>query len=291
MSRPVIIEVAVNGPTRKDQQGQVPISVDELISDGLDCLAAGASIFHHHDDFRTFADKEPMSMARRSAEVFTELQCQFPRALMYPTANAYHLGDGTKMWQHHEHLNEMGLIDMALLDPGATLLWRPTESGAPGSGILYGYTPRDIANINERCRALRLAPSIACFEPGYIRLIASYARAGALAAGAFVKFYFGTDRQPFGLPPSTAALDLYLDVLTGTGLPWACATLGGDIVQSGFAEEVLARGGHLRIGLEDFESDRQVSNLELLTEAIDLVKKCGNHVANHDETRQILGIR
>jgi len=74
-------------------------------------------------------------------------------------------------------------------------------------------------------------------------------------------------------------------------LPWACATLGGDLVQSGFAEEVLARGGHLRIGLEDFESDRQVSNLELLTEAIDLVKKCGNHVANHDETRQILGIR
>lgn len=291
MSRPVIIEVAVNGPTRKDQQSSVPISVEELISDGVECLAAGASIFHHHDEFRSFPDKEPISMACRSAEVFTELQRQFPRALMYPTANAYHLTDGVKMWEHHEHLAEMGLIDMALLDPGATLLWRPTESGAPGSGILYGYSPRDIAHINERCRALRLAPSIACFEPGYIRLIASYARSASLADGAFAKFYFGTGRQPFGLPPTTTALDLYLDLLTDTDLPWACAILGGDLVRSGFAEEVLSRGGHLRIGLEDYEGERQVSNIELLTEAVDLVKRCGLRVATHDETREILGIR
>ena len=291
MSRPVIIEVAVNGPTRKDQQSSVPGSANELIADGLECLAAGASIFHHHDEFRSFPDKEPISMARRSAEVFTELQRQFPRALMYPTANAYHLTDGVKMWEHHEHLAEMGLIDMALLDPGATLLWRPTAQGGPGSGILYGYSPRDIATINSRCHQLQLAPSISCFEPGYLRIIAAYARTGELAPGALVKFYFGTDKQPFGLPPSTTALDLYLDLLADTDLPWACAVLGGDLVRSGFAEEVLSRGGHLRIGLEDYEGERQVSNIELLTEAVELVKRCGLRVATHDETREILGIR
>lgn len=291
MSRPVIIEVAVNGPTRKEQQPRVPISIDELISDGLECLAVGASIFHHHDEFRSFPDKEPLSMARRSAEVFTEIQRQFPRALMYPTANAYHLSDGVKMWEHHEHLAEMGLIDMALLDPGSTLLWRPTDDGGPGSGILYGYSPRDIATVNSRCRDLQLAPSISCFEPGYVRIVAAYARSGQLAPGALVKLYFGTDRQPFGLPPSTAALDLYLDLLADAQLPWACAVLGGDLVTSGFAEEVLARGGHLRVGLEDYEGDRQVSNHELVAEATEVIRRSGNTVATHEETRAILGIR
>lgn len=291
MSRPVILEVAVNGPTRKEQQPRVPVSIDELINDGLECLALGASIFHHHDEFRAFPDKEPLSMARRSAEVFTELLRKFPRALMYPTANAYHLADGVKMWEHHEHLAEMGLIDMALLDPGSTLLWRPTDNGAPGSGILYGYSPRDIATINSRCRDLNLAPSISCFEPGYVRIVAAYARSGQLASGALVKLYFGTDRQPFGHPPSPEALNLYLELLADSQLPWACAVLGGDIVQSGFADEVLARGGHLRVGLEDYEGERDVTNAELVAEAVEAILRSGNTVATHDETRDILGIR
>jgi uncharacterized protein (DUF849 family) len=112
-----------------------------------------------------------------------------------------------------------------------------------------------------------------------------------LAPGALVKLYFGTDRQPFGLPPSRAALDLYLDLLADAQLPWACAVLGGDLARSGFAEEVLARGGHLRVGLEDYEGDRQVSNHELVAEAIEVIRRSGNTVATHEETRAILGIR
>ena len=62
-------------------------------------------------------------------------------------------------------------------------------------------------------------------------------------------------------------------------------------MQTGFADEVLARGGHLRVGLEDYEGERYVSNVDLVAEAVEAILRSGNTVATHDETRDILGIR
>lgn len=289
-SRPVIIEVALNGGTTKLAQPHTPITVDEIIGDALECIDAGASIVHQHDEFAAFPDKQPRSMAELSARVYREVRRQHPTVLMYPTANGYHLRDGVKMWEHNELLAEEGLIDMALLDPGAVLLWRHTEQGGVGRGILYGYSPRDIEHIAARCRALRLAPNIACFEPGYVRVVAAYLASGMMPDGAFVKFYFGTARQPFGLPASDSALDTYLDLLAGASTTWAVAVLGDDTVRSGMARAAIERGGHVRVGLEDYEGERSPRNAELVAEAADLVRSMGHTVATPEETRKILGI-
>jgi len=50
MSEPVIIEVAVNGVTRKAENPHVPIEPDEIATDALACMAAGAAIVHNHID-------------------------------------------------------------------------------------------------------------------------------------------------------------------------------------------------------------------------------------------------
>lgn len=289
-SRPVIIEVALNGGTTKASQPHTPISIEELIADAHDCIAAGASIVHQHEEFAAFPDREPRSMASLAAEMYRAVQRDHPKVLMYPTANGYHLRDGIKMWEHNEYLAQDGLIDMALLDPGAVLLWRHSEDGGVGRGIMYGFAPRDIEHIASRCRELHLAPNIACFEPGYVRVVAAYLASGKMPPGAFVKFYFGTPRQPFGLPATESSLDTYLDLLDGESTTWAVAVLGDDTVRSGMARAAIERGGHVRVGLEDFEGDRHPRNAELVAEAAELIRSMGHSVATPEEAREILGI-
>ena len=46
------------------------------------------------------------------------------------------------------------------------------------------------------------------------------------------------------------------------------AVLGGDVVECGLAELAIRRGGHVRVGLEDYAGPGEPSNLDLLRAAL-----------------------
>src|SRR5439155_686329 len=117
--------------------------------------------------------------------------------------------------------------------------------------------------------------------------------------GAMVRFYFGGDHNPmdgvagglsFGLPPTRKALDAYLEMLEGSGLPWAVAVMGGDAAQTGIAQLAIERGGHVRIGLEDHAGPRQPTNRELVEEVVALAKAIGRPIADCATTKAILDL-
>jgi uncharacterized protein (DUF849 family) len=95
-----------------------------------------------------------------------------------------------------------------------------------------------------------------------------------------VKLYFGGDASPFGLPPTRPSLDAYLTMLEPEGLSWSVAVLGGDVIGCGLARLALERGGHLRVGLEDYAGARQPTNQELVREAVALCAEVGRPVAS-----------
>jgi uncharacterized protein (DUF849 family) len=108
-----------------------------------------------------------------------------------------------------------------------------------------------------------------------------------------VKLYFGGDEgflSGFGLRPTPTALDAYLELLDGCDVPWAVAVLGGDVVDVGIARIALERGGHLRVGLEDFAGARQPTNEELVQEAVAVANEVGRPVATCDEAAKLLGL-
>jgi len=133
------------------------------------------------------------------------------------------------------------------------------------------------------------APSISIFEPGFLRVTLTWQRCGRLPPGAMVKLYFGGELE-FGLPPTAAGLDAYLELLEPSGLPWSVAVLGGDVVGCGLAERAITRGGHVRVGLEDWAGAGEPSNLELLRALVDLVERLGRQPATIRDARRILGI-
>jgi uncharacterized protein (DUF849 family) len=294
-SDPVIVEAAINGQTQKDSNPKVPRSSDEIAEDALRCLDAGAAIVHTHITDITVPGE-------RAAELYLEhfrpvLEVR-PGALLYPT-----LGFGTSMEERLAHIprlvEAMGLR-IGLVDPGSVNLGGADARGLPVPiDFVYANTPRDIRYAVDQCRDLELGPSIAVFEPGFLRHALAYARAGALPRGALLKFYLGGERgymgpgQPglgFGLPPEPWALDVYLRMLEGFPLPWSVGVLGGDVFAHGLARHALERGGHLHVGLEDYAGDAQPTNQEIVRHAVELCREVGRPVASPAQAAGLLAL-
>lgn len=285
--RPVIVEVALNGATRRHRNPNVPISPEELAADALACIDAGAAIVHQHD-----ADgaESPERTAEQSEAMYRLVLAERPDAICYPTATFV---DGIEgRWGHNQLLAEAGFLRMAYADPGSVNLG-PTAVTRPkgASPFVYDNSMADWEHKVAACQRLGLAPSIACFEPGFLRVVLEYHDTGRLPAGAFTKLYFGAGGAfLFGLPPTRWALDTYLELIGDRPLRWAVAVLGGDCVASGMAAWAVERGGHVRVGIEDHSSDGHPTNVDLVRAAVDVIEAAGAHAASPDEAADLLGM-
>ncbi|MCA2249417.1 3-keto-5-aminohexanoate cleavage protein [Mycobacterium intracellulare] len=92
------------------------------------------------------------------------------------------------------------------------------------------------------------------------------------------------------MPPSATALAAYVELLDGTGLPWAASAVGADLVRSELCGAALDAGGHLHVGLEFFAGGRTPTNLELVTEAVEATAAAGRKVATSAEAAALLGL-
>lgn len=292
---PVIIEAAINGVTNKARNPRVPCAPEEIAADALACLEAGAAIVHNHVDVLGSG----AAVAERQLEGWGPILAARPDAILYPTVGFG--GDVVARYAHIALLAGAVPMRMSVFDPGSVNLGGIAEDGLPGGAIDFVYTNTfgDIRHMAALCDAHRLGPSISIFEPGFLRATLAYHRAGRLPAGAFVKFYFGGDADylggrgrgvGFGLPPTRAALAAYVEMWEGTGLPWAVAVIGGDVIESGVAALALEQGGHLRVGLEDYAGRRQPANVELVREAVALAAAVGRPVATCRETMALLAL-
>lgn len=222
-------------------------------------------------------------------EAWRQVLAVRPNALLYPTMASG--GPHTTIEERYAHipaLFEAGVSRIGLVDPGSVNVGPTTPEGLPDGGATYLNTFDDARHMFSTCLELGLAPSISIFEPGFLRVVLAYHEHGFLARGALVKLYFGA--RNWGLPPTPASLDAYLAMLEGTGLPWSVAVLGGDLLGLELARYALRRGGHLRVGLEDYAGPGTPSNTELVERAVALCKEEGRPVASCAEAQALLGM-
>ncbi|MEX0782060.1 MAG: 3-keto-5-aminohexanoate cleavage protein [Dehalococcoidia bacterium] len=290
MPAPVIIEAAVNGGTPKRRNPNVPRAPDEIAADGLRCLAAGAAIVHNHNDEPVIGGASSVHDPAPYADAWRAILAERPDAILYPTMASG--GPRTTFHERYGHivtLAEQGILRMGLVDPGSVNVGGLGPDGLPAAiDTPYINSLADARRMFEVCDRYGLAASISIFEPGFLRVVLAYHAAGRLPRGSLVKLYFGGDSSPFGLPPTLPSLEAYLAMLAPTGLPWSVAVLGGDVIACGLARLALDRGGHLRVGLEDYAGPRQPSNEELVREAVALCTDAGRPAANCTEAWAIL---
>ena len=290
MALPVILEVASNGITTRAQNPAVPREPKEIAEDALACFAAGAAIVHTHTN-------EPMLPPAEGAALYLEayrpILAKRPDALLYPT-----VAPGRTIEERYGHtalLAEAGAIRCGALDTGSVNLGAALPDGWPmPMDYVYTNSPNDIRFMAELCRKHRLGPSVAVFEPGFLRVVLAAEKRGALPAGTLVKLYFsaggylGGGEPIFGAPPIREALEMYLAMLAGSKLPWAVAVIGGSLLDSAIARPALERGGHLRVGLEDFFTAK--SNVDEVQRARALCQELGRPLATPTEAAALLAL-
>lgn len=289
---PVIIEVALNGATSRTINPNVPLDYAVIDAEALACAEAGAAIVHSH--------VEPNLYGERAADAYMKSWegtiAARPDLILCPTSTASK--DMVEKWSHVPALARRGAISMGVLDPGATTLWDSGEDGLPDKRATNYVTPHaEIDYVVDQLHEYRLGPSIAIYEPNYLRVALAYERAGRLPAGTLVKLYFGGDHNwfsgrktgaTFGLPATLTALEAYLEMMERSALAWSVAVIGGDCVGSGMARWALERGGHVRVGLEDHVGSETPTNLELVRALTALCEEVGRPIASSSSARQML---
>ena len=148
----LIIEVAINGETKRARNPHVPRTPEEIITDVNRCLDAGASIVHaHSDDIR----RSGAAAADAYAKAWRTILGARPETLWYPT-----LGGGASMRErisHIEFLCDELEMRLGLCDPGSTNIGAPDEDGLPVGGV-YRNTYDDVRACFEQAERRRLGP-------------------------------------------------------------------------------------------------------------------------------------
>ena len=234
-ARPVLIEVALNGATRPEVNPHVPQTQERLVEDALACIEAGATIVHTHAPDISVGGRAGADLYLAHFRPILE---RHPDVVVYPTL-VFAAGIEDKTSHIPFLVEEMGLR-MGFVDPGSLDLGPTDDDGVPhAAGIVYANSFADIAYKYALCERLGLGPGMAIFEPGFLRVAMAYCKAGRMPRGAFLRFYLGGTSSYrgegkvdllFGLPPTPASLDTYVDMLEAEGVrrPWSVAVVSGD---------------------------------------------------------------
>lgn len=285
---PLIIEVAINGATPPYLNPHVPRSVDDIVADACSCIEAGAAIVHNHND-------DPLPLGRHAsaayAEAYARIYQRHADVILYPTMGSG--GPYTHIRERYAHIEELadaGLLGMAIIDPGSVSLGPLDPDGLPADiDLVYQNTFADVRYMVEWCRDRGIGAHMSIFEPGFLRVALAYHARDRLPAGVKIQLYFGGAALPFGLPPTVASLDAYLAMLQGSGLPWMVGVLGGDVAST-LAPLAIERGGHVRVGLEDYAGAQQPRNVDLVRQVVDIARETGRPVAGPGDAAALLGL-
>jgi len=287
---PVILEAAINGLTEPDRNPSVPRSPEEVTREALACVDAGATIVHNHTDDPIFDGVTASHSAAPYIDAWKPVLDEHPGTFLYPTM----MGGGphTTIEQRYAHIPEAaaaGALTMGIVDPGSVNLGRFEADGAPSDAeTVYLNSYADTRYMIDTCVGLELPISFSIFDGSFMRAAVAYVRSGRIRFGGQIKLYFGSDYLPIGLPPTPAGLDAYLDILGDCPIPWSVALPGGDVFATPIARLALERGGHLRVGLEDYAGPGQPTNVDLLEQARKLCAEVGRPIATPAQSAELL---
>jgi 3-keto-5-aminohexanoate cleavage enzyme len=284
----VWIEAALNGAWSRALQPGIPDTVETIVAEGIACARAGAAIIHTHAydkggrqtfDWQVYA----RIIEGIRAAVDVPVYPSFPSVLA-PGSNA--TLDGAARFAHIEALAARGLLEFAAIDPGSvnfTELATTREAKPAGTYLNPEAHVRHALGFAARHG---FHPAFAIYEPGFTRAGAALARAAGVKPPVY-RFMF-SEQLAFGFPPRSYALAAHVALLEEEAgpAPWMIAGLCVDIRP--LIGDAVARGGHVRVGLEDAPLGTEMNNLAWVEDAVRIVREHGAEPASAAEVRTAL---
>jgi uncharacterized protein (DUF849 family) len=274
-----IIEAAINGAAAsKSSNSHIAYTPEEIAEDAIAAANAGAALVHFHA-----RDPQTGKFVFEHGDLYTDVYRRTrakSKVLLWPGSDAMKMSRS----------DASSMPDLMYCDPGSLNLvsYDLENKRIRNESAVYRNTYEDTRRLLTKLRELGLRPTINMFEAGFARATLIFLEQGLLSEPLMVKFYFGGPELPFGLPPSQKSIEAYLDMFKGVRINWFAATLGGDNLP--LIPLVVSLGGHVRVGLEDFDYRREgkPSNAQIVERAAAAIRAAGNEVASPDDARRIL---
>lgn len=286
----VWLEVSLNGPWSRDRQPLIPITIADIVAQGVECAKAGAAIVHVHAyDERSGRQRDDADLY---AAIIEGIRAQVD-VIVYSTlpfagsVDAAAVLTPAQRFAHVETLAQRGLLEWSVVDPGSTQISSYANLPHGKEGFIYANPEAHVRHGLALAQRYRHHPGYAIYEPAFLRLGAALARGYQGMPQPIYRFMFSTGFA-FGFPPERFALDAYLALLAreASGAPWMIAGLDVDVTSLiGMAVE---RGGHVRVGLEDAPFGTTITNRQWVEQAVRAIRAAGGEVATPAEVRAAL---
>jgi 3-keto-5-aminohexanoate cleavage enzyme len=289
--RKVWIEVALNGAWSRALQPGIPDTVEAIIAEGVACARAGAAIVHTHAYTNGGTQTFDWQVYARIIEGI-RAEVDVPVYPSYPTIpntgpSTGIDGEASQRFAHIEALAERGLLEFAVIDPGSVNFTLAVTKAGAKPATTYLNPEAHVRHALDFAARNGFHPAFAIYEPGFTRAGAALARAAGVKPPVY-RFMF-SEKFAFGFPPRPYALAAHLALLEeeAAGAPWMIAGVSADIRP--LIGETVARGGHVRVGLEDAPLGTPLGNLAWVEEAVRIVRENGAEPASGADVRQALG--
>lgn len=282
----VWIEAALNGPWSRALQPGIPDTIEAIIAEGIACAEAGAAIIHTHAydgggpqtfDWQVYARIIEGIRAKIDVPVYPSIPGLDARG---------NVADPTTRFAHIEALAERGLLEFAVVDPGSVNFTLTATTAEAKPAEIYLNPETHIRHGLAVARRHNIHPAFAIYEPGFLRAGAALARASGVKTPVY-RFMF-SQQFAFCFPPKPYGLTALVTLAEeeARGAPWMVSGLGVDITP--LIGEAVARGGHIRVGLEDALLGSTATNIGLVEDAVRRVRAHGGEPATTAEVRKAL---
>ncbi|MCR5423651.1 MAG: 3-keto-5-aminohexanoate cleavage protein [Bacteroidales bacterium] len=271
----LIITAAICGAeVTKEQNPNVPYTVEEIVREAKSAVDAGAAIVHLHvrED-----DGTPTQSRQRFQECEEAIYKACPNVILIPSTGG---AVGMTPDERLQSTDTTPIPEMATLDCGTCNF----------GDEIFDNTMPTMRAFGKRMMEKGIKPEYECFEMGHLDTILTMARKGEVP-GAPMQFNF-----VLGVPGCTPATVGNLNWLVSNipaGSTWTATGIGRHAFT--LAAPAIMMGGNVRVGFEDnLYLERGVlakSNGELVAKVVRMAKELGRSIATSDEAREILGLK
>ncbi len=269
----LIITAAICGAeVTKEQNPNVPYTVEEIVSEAKKSYEAGAAIIHLHvrED-----DGTPTQSAARFKECIDAIKAVCPDVIIQPST-----GGATGM-SSEERLQPVTLNpEMATLDCGTCNF---------GGDEIFVNTENMIIEFSEKMIERNIKPECEVFDKSMIDMAVRLSNKGHIQKPLHFNFVMGVNGGISG----TARDLLFLRESIPADSTFTVSGVGRCQLDLNVMAIVL--GGHVRVGFEDnlylTKGKKADSSADFVKRIVDIATIYGREIATPDEARKILGIK
>jgi 3-keto-5-aminohexanoate cleavage enzyme len=271
----LIITAAICGAeVTKEQNPNVPYTVEEIVREAKSAVDAGAAIVHLHvrED-----DGTPTQSHVRFQECEEAIYKACPNVILIPSTGG---AVGMTPDERLDSTNTTPIPEMATLDCGTCNF----------GDEIFDNTMPTMRAFGKRMIEKGIKPEYECFEMGHLDTILTMARKGEVPGDPMqFNFVLGVP----GCTPATVDNLCWLVKNIPAGSTWTATGIGRHAFT--LAAPAIVMGGNVRVGFEDnLYLERGVlakSNGELVDKVVRMAKLLGRQVATSDEAREILSLK